>query len=245
MNTSPLIKYLTYQLYNAVGNARKIDKESDIEYLHAFRVSIRRSRSLIRLCMPEAYAISSILKEIVQKTNELRELDVFLSTLDRVHYPQLTKRIRAFRDRRFETIWSEGFAEETIRSLNRLYDELLDLEITITDEALIQMTEKFYVKSLRLYHKIPKDASAKKLHGLRIRFKVSRYALEFLNESGLKNEKKRIKECKQIQEHFGDMQDLFNQLQWLENFCHENPMKECKRLIKERKQQLKALKKLI
>ncbi len=242
MNTSPLIKYLSCQLYSAIIRARLIETKGDIEHLHRFRVAIRRSRSLLKLYLPDAYAIISVLKEIVQKTNELRELDVFLLTLNSDEYPKLTKRIKEVRDKRFEMIWSESFANETISSLNRLYDELHRLPIDITDKRLTTKSEKFYAKSLRSYNRLSKDESADKLHELRIRFKISRYSLEFLNESGLHDEQAKIKECKQIQDHFGDIQDVSNQLQWLKHFCDENPIKECKKLIKEHKQYLHSLK---
>lgn len=242
MNTSPLIKYLSCQLYSAITQAQLIEIKGDIEHLHGFRVAIRRSRSLLKLYRPDAYAIISVLKEIVQKTNGLRELDVFLLTLDSAKYPKLTENLKGLRDERFEIIWSESFTDETISSLNRLYDELHNMPIDLSDESLVTKAEKFYTKSLRSFKELVKDESADKLHELRIRFKISRYALEFLNESGLYDEKKKIKECKQIQDHFGDIQDMSNQLQLLKYFCDENPIKECKKLIKERKRYLRSLK---
>ena len=79
MRPAPLTKYLTYQLYHAIQLALKLSKESDIEHLHQFRVAIRRSRSLLRLYMPEYYALQEILRGIVRQTNILRELDVFIA----------------------------------------------------------------------------------------------------------------------------------------------------------------------
>lgn len=242
MNISPLIKYLIYQLYNSILYVRKITQKSDIENLHGFRVSIRRSRSLLKLFMPDAYAIAAVLKEIVQKTNELRELDVFLITVDSKKYPHLTKDIKAFRDNRFETIWTETSKNEIIIALHKLYDELLEMDIDLQKDALIKTAEEFYTESLQFFHDLPANESDEKLHDLRIRFKISRYALEFLNESGLYNERKNIKECKKIQNYLGDIQDTVNQLEWLKHFCEQHPSKECSRLIKERRHNLKTLK---
>lgn len=242
MHISSLIRYLSYQLYSATINARKITPTSDIEHLHAFRVSMRKSRSLLRLCVPEAYAMTAILKEIVQKTNELRELDVFLQTLDATRYPELAREIKRFRDERYTIIWSDHTVKKTVKALNRFCDELLELHTDISDKRLIEISQRHFAKSLRLHKKTSKDTSAKELHELRIRFKTSRYALEFLQESGLHEEREKIKACKAIQDHLGAMQDAFNQLQWLEHLCQEHPLKECERLVKERKAALKALK---
>lgn len=242
MTTSPLIKYLIYQLYSSILFSRKITRKSDIENLHGFRVAIRRSRSLLKLFMPDAYAIAAVLKEIVQKTNELRELDVFLTTVDSQKYPQLTKEIKTFRDNRFETIWSETFKNEIIIALHKLYDELLEMDIDLQKDTLVKTAEEFYAESLRFFHDLPSNESDEKLHDLRIRFKISRYALEFLNESGLYNERNKIKECKRIQNHFGNIQDTVNQLQWLKHFCEQHPSKECSKLTKERRHNLKTLK---
>ena len=243
MKITPLTKYLTFQLYTAIQYAPKITKKSDIENLHKFRVAIRRSRSLLKLFMPDAYAIGAVLKEIVQKTNELRELDVFLRSLDSYTYPKLTKKINKYREQRFDTVLTAAFIHDSLSAINKLYDELFEINVLHSNNELIKTTEEHYAKSLKIFRNLTSNESDEALHELRIRFKMSRYALDFLSESGLHNEHKKIKECKRIQDHFGDIQDTANQLQWLKHFCKENPCNECKQLIKERKKSLKLLKK--
>lgn len=243
MKNEPLLKYLIFQFETALKNAPKIDPDKDIEYLHKFRVAIRRSRSLLKLFQPDAYAFNAILKEIVQKTNELRELDVFLASLDPISYPILSKKIGKYRKKHFKEIWSSEFSETTIKKLYQLLDEIKTVDLPNKKKELVDSAEKFHSTSLEIFHNLHKNTSNEALHELRIKFKISRYALEFLNSCDLSNKQKSIEECKQIQDHFGEIQDAANQLDWLEQFCNQNPCKECKQLIKERKQFLKLVKK--
>ncbi len=243
MKHERLREYLTFQFDTALQSASKISYDADIEYLHKFRVAIRRNRSLLKLFQPSAYAFNAVLKEIVQKTNALRELDVFLTSLDPIRYPTLSKKIRKYRKKRFKEIWSATFKQSTIKKLNQLLNEMRTLDLPYKKKELIVSTEQFHAKSLKLFYNLHKNISNKALHELRIKFKIARYALEFLNSCNLRNKLKSIEECKQVQDHFGEVQDTSNQLDWLEHFCDDNPCKECKELIKERKKRLKLLKK--
>lgn len=243
MKTTSLRQYLVFQLATAIQNTSEISGDADIEFLHKFRVAIRRSRSLLKLFHPDAYAFNAVLKEIVQTTNELRELDVFLASLDQITYPTLFNEIEKYRQKRFKAIWSEPFIQTTVKKLYQLHDEIQMLDLPYRKKELIASTEKYYSESLETFHDLRKDTSNEALHELRIKFKISRYALEFLNSCNLRDKHKKIKECKQIQDHLGEIQDAANQLDWLKHFCDEHPCKECNKLIKERKQYLKLLKK--
>jgi len=243
MKNEPLREYLAFQFNSALQNSPKISYCADIEYLHKFRVAIRRSRSLLKLFQPNAYAFNAILKELAQKTNELRELDVFLDSLDPIAYPKLSKKIRKYRKKRFVEICNDTFNQTTIKKLRQLHDEIQVLSLPNKKKELIESTEKFYSEGLRAFHDLHKDTSNEALHELRIKFKTSRYALEFLHRCNLRNKRKDIEECKQIQDHLGEVQDTANQIDWLEHFCESNPCKECRQLIKERKAYLNLLKK--
>jgi CHAD domain-containing protein len=244
MKMAPLTKYLTYQLYHALQLLAKITKEGDTEYLHQFRIAIRRSRSLLRLYLPEYYALQEVLRTAVRQTNILRELDVFIESVDPVAYPKLIRVLHHYRNEQFETLLTDHFREQTRHALNKLYDDLTGLNPVIEDERLIAMAEKHYQGCLSDYNALTKKCSEEELHELRIRFKITRYALEFLEQSELHSEKEKIKSCKKIQDHLGAVQDAANQLQFLKSFCKAHTTKECRQLLKDRKTELKHLKKL-
>jgi CHAD domain-containing protein len=244
MKMTPLTKYLTYQLYHAIQLVPKLSKESDIEHLHQFRVSIRRSRSLMRLYTPQQYAPQEVLRSIVQKTNILRELDVFIVSVDPYAYPELTLLLHNYRNEQFDALLTEEFRTNTFKALHKLYDIVSESNPAIDNSHLVETAETYYKELLSEYRQVKSNASEELLHELRIRFKIARYALEFLMHSGLHNEKMKIKECKAIQDHLGAVQDAANQLNFLKAFCKSHKIDECFVLLKERKKELKSLKKL-
>ena len=75
----------------AIRSYYELGEAADIELLHQFRVAIRRTRSLLKLYLSAHYALHESLKSIVQRTNVLRELDVFVASLDAVLYPDLAR----------------------------------------------------------------------------------------------------------------------------------------------------------
>lgn len=242
MKTSPLIKYLSFQLYTAILLMPRISKKSDPELLHKFRVAIRKTRSLIKLYMPEEYAFSDLLKHIVQETNELRELDVFLLENELSHYPLLQEEIKKYRKTLFEKQFTKKRVKATGKTLDVLYEDIVKTESSLEAERLISKAEASYKHCMQNYRAIDKETTEKQLHQLRIDFKVARYALEFLTESGLKNKKKKINTCKKTQERLGRVQDSANQIVWVKHFCKEHPLKECKRFTNLLKSRLVSLK---
>lgn len=244
MKMAPLTQYLTYQLYNAIQLTPKLSDESDIEHLHQFRVSIRRSRSLLKLYMPHCYALQEVMREIVQQTNPLRELDVFIASVDPGAYPKLRRLLNRYRKEQFETIMGATFHSDTVTVLRQLHAAVCDLNPEIETATLIETAEHHFQECLDDYRKVTKKSSDKALHKLRIRFKIARYALEFLSHSGLHNEQVKIKECKAVQDHLGALQDASNQFELLSHFCEVHPIKECRMLLHERQAELKRLKSL-
>jgi len=242
MKRSPLKNYLRDQLDIALQSSYKVSSDSDIKHLHKFRVSLRRARSLYKVFYPEANSFDERIKEIVQKTNELRELDVLLSSLNQERYPMFFKEIGEYRRLRFQKVWTPEFLEDSIGKLIILKKYIKMQNITLKDKRVITKIEKFYFKTLKAFNKIDRSTPEKKLHKLRIRFKVSRYALEFLNDNGLADERENIFMCKKRQYYFGDIQDLSNQVQFLKGFCKYNSSSECRELAGEYLKKLIALK---
>ena len=243
MEPQPLKDYLAGQLRIALQRAMLIAADADIEHLHKFRVAIRRTRSLIKLYQADAYLYTSVLKEIVQQTNTLRELDVFLVELDETAYPRLSKAINAYRKEQFGSIWTEETADRIHNKLILLLRDLDSVQLPCNARQLQAMAEHHYANTLQHFETVTRKSSHDELHALRIQFKISRYALEFIHDCGIKALGPTIEACKSYQDHFGQIQDAANQLAWLEHFCKTRKTKECKPLIRERKARLKALKK--
>lgn len=243
MKTSLLINYIQDQLDYISSIVLSISKDSDIEYLHGFRVAIRRTRSLLKLFFPNEQIINQELKKIVQKTNTLRELDIFINSLDKELYPKLYKSIFQARTSFFQTIWTEKFITNTIKKLEIIKINLQEIKSSYTKKTYIKTAHSHYKKSIKKFESILSSDNEHKLHKIRIHFKVSKYALEFLHKTKLSKEKKRIKKCKSTQDLFGDIQDKTNQIDWLKNFCESlHNSKECEKLINIKRDELKKLK---
>jgi CHAD domain-containing protein len=242
METSPLTKYLLFQIYSAKQLAGEISKEGDPENLHKFRVAIRRSRSLLKLYIPRSYAIGEVLKSLFKTTNELRELDVFLLSVKQEKYPALHKELQKHRNRRYEKIWTPSYQKKCISVLEKLHDDLYGINEHLAPGELGKKAMAQFRNSVDLYLALAPDTADEELHQLRIDFKISRYALEFIQESGIKEVQEEIVKCKKTQDELGAVQDAMNQLELLKSFCKKFDSKECEKLLKKRKKKYKRLK---
>ncbi|QOP40563.1 CHAD domain-containing protein [Sulfurimonas marina] len=245
MQKNSLKAYLIEQFDQAIEKLPLISEKSDIEHLHKLRVTLRRLRSLVKLYLIEPSTFNHTLKSFIEPTNQLRELDVFLSSLDPLEYPTLTKDIQTYRSECFTKVWNEAFRTKFLKNLSLLKEKLLKLPLSYDSSWLLTTTQLHKQNTFIAFEHLEEQPSTKKMHKLRIEFKVLRYALEFIHQSKIKDYSKTIKECKLIQKHLGMVQDYANQLEWLQHFCEKKPSKECQKLIKERTEILEALKRNI
>lgn len=241
MRVSSLSQYLSYQLYHALLLVNKIGTD-DSEYLHQFRVSLRRVRSLLKLYSPPEILFPKALKALLRSTNSLRELDVFIDSLDPKWSKKGIKELQRIRTVEYETRWTEPFRAELRDALQSFYDRVMEVNPFIEEKELIANAKEYYDVTTERYRALSPNASEKELHALRIDFKISRYGLEFISESSLEDEKAKISECKRLQSRLGEIQDLANQVQWLKKFVREHPLQEFQELLDERKKKLKKLK---
>jgi CHAD domain-containing protein len=248
MKTKVLADYIIKELNKAINTLPKIDKNSDIEVLHEFRVSIRKSRSLIKLFFKKEKTIEQELKEIVTQTNTQRELDIFLISLkDKKKSQNLYSKIKLQRDKAYDKICSGEFRIESKNRLLNIIQKISNFEYFYTNKSLIKTAHKQYKESQKRFKSIDSSFSSRQLHKIRIAFKQSHYALQFIQDSKLKNENKKIRRCKKIQNYFGKIQDLTNQLDSLKAI-YKNEAKNKKYLknIKKREKKLiKAKEKLL
>lgn len=245
MKKNILTEYLILQLLTAVQKINYIDACSDKELLHKFRVSIRKVRSLIKLFLPKEKELILKLKNIMNPTNILRELDVFIEDIDKKAYNTLYSELVLYRQKKFRKILHKKFISNALEELLDVCDTLYEIDNLPSFETLIQTTQKHYDKTLakkqKLSHMSPTN---EKLHKLRIKFKVAHYALSFLDETDICEKKEELGVCKEFQKYFGEIQDLDNQIKWLKEYYKTYPSAQCHIVMMEKEQELDRLKAL-
>lgn len=241
MQLTLLTKYLTYQLYHTLHLIFKIRLDGDIDDIHQFRIAIRRIQSLSKL-----YLNNSInpltLKKVIKKTNKLRELDVLLSTINANNCPKSFKRLTLLRKNTYLSIFTDTFKHEIIQFIHHFYNDLCSLNPE--GKSIPSIAESYYQKCVQDYHSLVENSTKKEFHHVRINFKIARYSLDFLHESSIADETKKINECKYYQDILGTIQDSYNQISLLKKLYNNYPTKKLHKLIKKRKKILQKQKKI-
>ncbi|MDP3466398.1 MAG: CHAD domain-containing protein, partial [Sulfuricurvum sp.] len=199
-------------------------------------------RSLLQLYASNTILFPQTIKTFLKETNLLRELDVFLLSINQKSDKKVFKQLTSLRNKHYKALFTEESKTQIFQSLNDFYDFLTNLNPSFNTEKLIRIAHEDYDENVRLYSILPQPASKKELHTLRIRFKISRYALEFLHDSALEDTHVQLEESKRFQDTLGEIHDLYNQIKLLKKLHHENPSKELKELLSERKKMLKRSK---
>ncbi|MGD9716031.1 MAG: CHAD domain-containing protein [Sulfuricurvum sp.] len=242
MRLNVLTQYLTYQLYHALTLLDALMQNRGSGDVHDFRIAIRRVRSVTALFLSGSVPFPSELKAAVKSTNPIRELDVLIESLKPKRYPKTCRTLSLLRGRHADAAFSPEFKTQTLNAIRNHYDTLCDADPDISSTHLIDTVERYYASALSDYGRICPETSQKELHRLRVRFKNARYGLEFLASSQLREEHRKIAECKKIQNRLGRVQDAYNQVEWLKKVYKRSPSSETAELLRERKKELKALK---
>lgn len=228
------------------ANEEGVRKNLDSEFLHDFRVAVRRTRSALRLLkgvLPnEARAhFKSEFKWLGSITGALRDLDVYLLKMP-LYRAELPESMRQDLDPLDEYLRRHHRAERR-RLANRLkskrYAELLStweafLERVPSDDApgpdaarpIIDIASKRIWKAYQRVHKcgrkIAPETLAEVLHELRIDCKMLRYLLEFFRSLYPPKEiAKLIGALRRLQDNLGDFNDLHVQQANLRRFARE------------------------
>lgn len=224
-------------------NEDGIVKDIDTEFLHDFRVAVRRTRSaltLIKGIFPESVKeeFKTEFTGIGKKSNELRDLDIYL--LRREEYTEmLPPALRAGLDPLFDIIVMEReeahreFALELASDRYRrgieawekfLYepeapgDALPDASAPVIGLAKLRIRKR-YKKALKLGKAIDGSSSDGDLHTLRIECKKLRYYLEFFESLFPTDEiKEVIRHLKVLQDNLGDYNDMHVQQERLKGY---------------------------
>ena len=229
-------------------NEANIEKDIDTEFLHDFRVAIRRTRSAlgqIKFVFPTntTERFKKDFAFVGKLSNELRDLDVYLLNEDTykgmlppvlrddiaplfeyLHKKRsraLQKVIRSLKTKRYAGIlddWQAFLNEPPQESSNAMKAEL-----PITDLARKRIYKK-YRSVVKGGNQILENAEDEMLHALRIHCKKLRYLMEFF--ASLFPRKKinvLINQLKKLQDNLGDFNDLCVQEEYLLNISQEIP----------------------
>lgn len=238
-------------------NEDGIKDDIDTEFLHDFRVAIRRTRSAIgqipNIFPQEKYTLfKEEFKRLGQLSNRLRDMDVyllnknyFLEMLPEELRPGLLplfKSLQKERQRQLQNFIKE-LNGDRYRKILTEWELFLnvegDIDSTMTNAArsVISVAKEFIFKSYKKVIKSGKEIDDAKsdvsLHSLRIQCKKLRYLLEFF--ASLFNQHNMelfIKQLKKLQDSLGEFNDLLVQQQELKE--HLNRITEnSKRKIRE------------
>lgn len=233
------------------NNEAGIVADIDTEFLHDFRVAIRRTRSAItqlKGVLPTNAKINFKQKfaQLGQLTNKMRDIDVYL--LKKVQYQNmLPENLRPGlnilfnslkRERRVELrkikdyLNSDSYKtsitewETFLESLDHSQDQMKNAK-----KPIYELAKKYILKQYKIVvnngEKIIDTTPDEELHRLRIECKKLRYLLEFFLSLFPENEiSGLIKHFKKLQDNLGDFNDLSVQQNQLDSFLTHLKIKE-------------------
>ncbi len=228
-------------MYVMRKNEEGIKKNIDSEFLHDYRVAIRRSRSLLKQLKGifddrETTYFLNFFRDLGKKSNELRDRDVYLlRQTTYFHYlpPFLQPSLKPFfvnisssrsgLHKRFCRYLSSSdyrsFLDELERFLNPLSipnPENAPNASLSTKSVAMTSIKKAWKKVIRHGHQISRKTTDSELHALRIDCKKLRYLLEFFSSIfPAETIASVIRQLKELQENLGDFVDFSVQLCFL------------------------------
>lgn len=247
LRTDEAVKRVFYQLLESMKvNESGIKKDIDTEFLHDFRVAVRRSRALLTqvknvLPGPRIERFKKEFAWLGEITGPTRDMDVYLLSFDKYRkslpveqrddllplyaflqrnrlkkYCALVKTLNSVRYKKLKRDW-ETFLLGPVPK----FTTLKNAKMPIVDYASKRIWRVFK-KSCKQGDAINADSAAENLHELRKTCKTLRYLSEFFQALYPENVmQKSIKNLKDLQNNLGDFQDLQVQQDALQNFMVE------------------------
>jgi len=230
---------LRHLLETMRANETGIKADIDIEFLHDYRIAVRKTRSAlsqIRKVFPEQTTdhYKREFESLGKLTNELRDLDVYLlaevryrSILPSAMQDDIAPLFDYLRSRRAEALAAvkAGLEEKTYARLLEEWETFLHEPVTAESAAnastpIIDLARR---RIIRRYHRVVRDGTTilehtedKLLHALRIECKKLRYLVEFFASLfPPKQIARMIKQLKRLQDNLGEFTDLSVQQDYL------------------------------
>jgi CHAD domain-containing protein len=189
----------------AARNVPGILKDLDSEFLHDYRICLRKIRSVLSLVKEiypaeETQRIRAIVGDLARQTNRLRDLDVYLLARDEYREllppglrPTLDKMFKDFSTERVDEVrrvtaklrapsWHKLFREiEEYFSQETPHESSPAADLHVGPLAFGRIYKR-YRKVREIARDIGAEASDEMVHQLRIECKKLRYLMEFFNE---------------------------------------------------------------
>ncbi|MEJ2764696.1 CHAD domain-containing protein [Photobacterium sp. MCCC 1A19761] len=241
----PTYHFLRNEFRHARLHEPGIIRDDDIEFLHQYRVSLRRCRALISLMkdlfVPRQQKMLNLsLKTLMQKTNQLRDLDVFLaqiddyfSVLDHQHHQGLSCFVDTLQHEREATFkaakkWLK--TENYEQQCQQVKGLIKELEASPADQGHRKSKPfaqailwKHFQRALSICNTLNGDSPDENVHQLRICCKKLRYLLEYFTPLfPPKKIQAQIQHLKQLQDELGDFNDTSTQLIFFDRYLSNN-----------------------
>ena len=249
-------RLLQFTLSLLQKNEHGIKNNIDTEFLHDYRVAIRRTRSILKQLKgvydkQETAFYLTTFKELGKKTNQLRDSDVYLlheGTYYNYLPPFLQSSLKPFfvdiaaSRKKLQKQFSSYLASSDYRLFlhrwhkfvhrDALPDSLLAPNASLSTRTIAEGSiKKAWKKVIRNGRHISSETTDAELHALRIDCKKLRYLLEFFSSIfPPKDIVPVIRKMKELQENLGDFVDFSVQLQFLDYRLNAMPSGEKERL---------------
>ncbi len=220
------------------ANEEGIKKKLDSEFLHDYRVAIRRTRSILKqlkgVFEPEktAYYLN-LFRELGKQTNELRDRDV--SLLRETSYfqtlpPSLRPSLKLFftdiaaSRKQLHKEFCSYLASDACQSFLAEWDAFVHQQSVpdpdrcpnaslSTASVAVESIKKAWKKVIRHGRQVSEETTDSEIHALRIDCKKLRYLLEFFSSIfPHKSVAPVVRQLKELQDNLGDFVDFSVQL---------------------------------
>ena len=252
--------YLFYYLHLVKIYLPHIFDNNDDEFLHQFRVNLRRIKSLVsifkELFESDIYQkINSHLRDAIKATNKKRDLDIFLANLnnceeknDLTEFIQLLTEEQKAEEQKFKEFIKEKKIDDIIFDLEALLSENSNFYVTrlanLPAKEYIKNTINYlYKKTMKAIKKLDNQTKLEEFHKVRIKIKKIRY---LINTFKVYSSKKQKKSLTKYQDIFGELNDLKNQANMINNYIPQCKNKEVlKKLLNRLTKEMYLQKKII
>jgi CHAD domain-containing protein len=254
MRADEATKIILHRLLQVIrANQAGIKADIDVEFLHDYRVAIRRTRSAlsqIKNVFPVdiTHQFKQDFAYLGKLTNELRDLDVYLLSeeLYRSMLPAVLRDdinplfdyLRAQRKQTLEAVIT-SFDQERSKRILLNWKTFLREPVPETRQPAGAMTPIIELARKRIYkhyrriikdgQEILKSPQDELMHALRIECKKLRYLIEFFASLfPPKKVRQLVDQLKQLQDNLGDFNDLSIQQEYLLSIAAELPASDNK-----------------
>lgn len=237
----PTYHFLLNEFQHARRHEKGILEDSDEEFIHQYRIALRRCRALISLLKPLFYKpqrdmLKNELKTLMLRTNLIRDLDVFLLNmenyfflLDHKYHKGLISFFDGLQDKRLNSltelkVWlqSENYEQQCqliIGLLKEMKEQPRDAG-KVETHTIAHDTLWLHFKQVESYClEITPKSPDTNIHALRIECKKLRYLLEYFAPIlPKKAAKQQITHLKSLQDTLGNFNDSSVQLAFLQHY---------------------------